>query len=96
MEDHSYYKCEIYGVIYYIRPSMREALERYIREGLDPGNFLHHILIHDFYNALSLADDDNFRNIQAYAHYLYNEMPGQCHGSKEKVEAWIEKGGSSK
>ena len=87
------YECTIYGHRYTIRTDMIAALDRYVDYGAPVGGFLHSILTHDLYNALGAADDDNFYNIQAYANYLYNEIPGSCHGSKEKVDAWISRGG---
>jgi hypothetical protein len=30
----------------------------------------------------------------AIARYIYNELPGSCHGSAEAVEAWLERGAS--
>ena len=87
------YECTIYGHRYTIRSDMIAALDRYVDYGASVGSFLHNVLTHDLYTALALADDDNFQNIQAYASYLHNVIPGSCHGSKEKVDAWIKSGG---
>lgn len=87
------YTCKIYGREYIIRVDMITVLDRYVTYGTPTGDFLYAVLCNDFKTALGLADDENFANIQAYANYLYNEVPMTCQGSKERVEAWIKNGG---
>jgi hypothetical protein len=72
-----------------IRPHMVESLERYVNDGLRPGDFLTAVLANDLVGAASRADLDNARNLMAFAAYLYNNVPGAAWGSYEKVEAWI-------
>lgn len=74
---------------FYMRGGIRAALDRYAREHVPVGDFLTCCLQNDLHGALSRADDDNMHNIPAVVAYLYNEMPGTCWGSKEKVDAWI-------
>ena len=72
-----------------IRRDMLEALWRYIDKGIPTGDFLRAILAHDLMEACNRADHWNLPNLPAYAAYLYNEVPSVCHGSYEKVDAWI-------
>jgi expansin (peptidoglycan-binding protein) len=76
-----------------IRPDMVDALQRYVTKGYRPGSFLTAVLAHDLQEACMRADDDNLANIPAYAAYLYNEIPGNCHGSYTIVDRWVESGG---
>lgn len=78
---------------YVIRQDMMEALERYLRKGIPTGSFLRALLANDFMEACGRADDLNLANLPAYAAYMYNELPGNCHGSYEIVDAWTKQGG---
>lgn len=67
------------------------ALTLYRLKRTRPGQFLTYCLENNFVQAVCLADDDNFKAIRAIARYIYNEMPGKCWGSPEKVNAWVER-----
>lgn len=68
---------------------MMAGLARYIEHGSSVGDFLTAVLENDLSEACARADNENLANLPAYAAYLYNEAPPQCHGSREKVRAWI-------
>ena len=68
---------------------MRGGLERYINEHVPTGSFLQAILENDYHHAIGIADENNRANLPAYANFLYNYAPMECHGSKEKVAAWL-------
>jgi hypothetical protein len=69
------------------------ALDRYVRYGLPPGGFLSAVLRNDFLGAAGRADDTNSRKLHAWASIIYNVVPHDCHGTAERVQEWIEKGG---
>jgi len=69
-------------------PSMA-ALRLYIDKRVKPGDFLTAVLENNLMRACSHADDDNIDLIPVYAAYLYNEIPGNCHGSAEAVAEWL-------
>jgi hypothetical protein len=73
----------------WIRPEMIEALRRYVEMRCPVGGFLTAVLSNDLMNAAGKADDGNFNALGAYCAYLYNHMPAACHGSREKVAAWL-------
>jgi hypothetical protein len=66
------------------------AIDRYINDHLPPGGFLSAVICNDLKEAVSHADDFNMRNIPAIVAYFYNNAPGNCWGSKERMEAWLE------
>lgn len=68
---------------------MRGGLDRYINDHVSAGSFLMAILANDYHFAIGLADENNMANLPAFANFLYNSAPSDCHGSKEKVEAWL-------
>lgn len=68
---------------------MMAALRRYIFEHRAVGHFLQAVICNDLQEAVSRADEENLRNLPAFVKFLYNEAPGTCWGSKEKMEAWL-------
>jgi len=74
---------------FYISDHMMGALRRYIDEGLPTGHFLTAVLNNNLSEAVSRADNETLANLPAFCAYLYWEAPSQCHGSPEKVSAWI-------
>lgn len=75
---------------FYIPDRMMPSLRRYIEEKIQPGDFLTAVIQNDLSEACSRADDENMRNLPAYAAYLYNEAPAVCHGSKKIMKEWLE------
>jgi hypothetical protein len=75
---------------------MRGAVERYVMDGVPPGSFLTAVLTNDLKEAFARADDDNARAMHGWVRFLYNYTPATCHGSPEKVAAWIDRGGMNR
>ena len=80
---------------YYIPERMIPGIIRYIEQGIRPGAFLQAVICNNLKDAIWQADDENFKNISAFVSYFHNEVPSPCWGSKKKMEAWIEAGGTS-
>jgi len=72
---------------------MRGSIKRYIDNGVPPGDFLQAVLSNDLKESFSRADDKNIAAMFDWVCFLYNYAPIHCHGSKEKMEMWIESGG---
>lgn len=70
---------------------IKQALDNYGTDGVPTGGFLRAVLSNDLFLALRKADIDNQHDIFEIVHYVYNELPGNCWGSKEAVAAWLEK-----
>ena len=70
---------------------MRGGVRRYLEDGIRPGDFLNAVLENNLVEAAALADNINVHMLLDWAKFLHNELPLQCWGSKEKVEAWIKK-----
>lgn len=73
----------------------RAGLKRYVTEHIEPGNFLR-LVLEDWKLAEAIArldhdvTMDEFRELLLFIH---NEiMPGNCHGSPERVRIWLSKG----
>ena len=74
-----------------MRDDIKEAMDRYAAFGVPTGDFLRAVLENDLMEAFGRADEDNTRDMWEIVAYVYNEMPGNCHGSPEIVREWIEK-----
>lgn len=72
---------------------MQNAIRRYILEGIIPGSFLQAVICNNLRDAVNAADDENLPLLRRYVQWFYNIAPANCHGSKEKMLAWIEFGG---
>ena len=81
-----------YDVDYSLIPEhMRSGVKRYLENGIRPGDFLIAILENNLVQSVGRADKINQAHIIEWANFLYNEMPMESWGSKEKVNAWIKK-----
>ena len=69
---------------------IRDTFDLYLK-GYPTGHFLRCVLEDDLVGAISRADEGNLRCIKYIVMYMYNEMPSECWGSKELVDAWLEK-----
>jgi len=48
------------------------------------------VLENDFVGTVKRADRTNLQNLVQWAEFLYWELPGNCWGSPEKVQAWLD------
>lgn len=74
---------------------MRDGIQRYVMSGVPMGSFLTAIFANDFMEAAGRADGLNRHALFAYAGFVYNHTPSNCHGSYETVREWTERGGLS-
>ncbi len=66
-----------------------DGLSRYIKDHIPTGHFLHAVLTNDLTEAVGRADDECILALPAIVKWLYNEAPGTCWGSPEKVKQWL-------
>lgn len=74
-----------------IRADIKESLDAYAETGRPTGGFLEAVLRNSLFDAVGRADRENIQNLQQICGYIYNELPGSCWGSYEKVRDWKEK-----
>jgi hypothetical protein len=70
----------------------RGAMERYVEDRCQPGSFLTAVLSNDLVGAVSCADSMNTVHLVDVVKWVYNELPGLCWGSREKVRKWLQGG----
>ena len=68
---------------------LKESLERYVQHKCPTGGFLRYVLENNLMAAMGKADEDNRAALFDICGYIWNEIPGNCHGSPEKVQAWL-------
>ena len=67
------------------------ALDRYVNNRILPGGFLTAVLSNDLFGAVAHADKENKSALPEICQYIYNELPGNCWGSKDIMWQWVEK-----
>ena len=70
--------------------SLRGGAQRYIEHGIPMGIFLHAVASNDLFTAVVCADKVNLANIRQLVLWWHDYAPPDCHGSAEKVQAWME------
>jgi len=75
---------------------MRDAVKAYAMDGKLPGHFLQALFANDLQGAVARADNENMSHLRDWVRFVYNFMPGKSHGSREIVEAWVNRGGLSR
>lgn len=73
-----------------IKRETLEALALYQDRGIMPGGFLTAVLENNLMRAFGAADSYNRASLFQICFYIYNSMPSDCHGSRDKVTAWID------
>lgn len=68
---------------------MRDAITRYIIDGIKPGSFLSAVISNNLQKAVFAADDDNLPLLKLYVRWFYWEAPGNSWGSPEAMEHWL-------
>lgn len=68
----------------------KEAIDRYVEHGIPCGGFLTSVLENDLMGAMSRADNSSRSNLHAICQYVYNDIPSNVHGSRERVKAHLE------
>ena len=68
---------------------MMASLRAYVMEGRPVGNFLSALLSNNLMETFAYADDENIAAIKDYVKLVYNFLPGNSHGSADRVRNWI-------
>ncbi len=72
-----------------IPQDVKERIDRYVRQGVTPGGFLHAVLSNDLFEAVTRADETNLFNLEGICRYVYDSTPNLCHGSPANVKNWL-------
>lgn len=72
--------------------NIKDAIDAYVEHRLPPGSFTQAVLENDLMKAVGHADMISYASLREICMYVCWEIPGDCHGSKEKVAAWLDGG----
>lgn len=70
-----------------------DSLKNYLEYGYPPGSFLTHLLYGDIYRSYQSADRWSKDYLSNIIGFIVNNLPQECYGSKDKVNAWIKSSG---
>lgn len=68
---------------------IKESLKRYVENKIPTGGFLEAVLSNDLVGAIGRADSENISRLPEIVRYIYNTLPSNCWGSREKVVQWL-------
>jgi len=75
---------------YNIPEITRESIDAWVHDARPTGGFLRAVLSNDLRESFARADCENSAAMHDIVSYLYNECPGLCWGSPERVAEWPE------
>lgn len=73
-----------------IAPTIMLGIKRYVEEGVPNGSFLTAVFENNLMEAFMNADEYNIETMFHIVGYIYNEVPSNLWGSREKVRLWIQ------
>lgn len=68
---------------------LKTGLDRYAADHIPTGGFLRAVLNNDLFAAFARADSTGALVLHDIVGYCYNEIPAECWGSPERVQAWL-------
>ena len=71
-----------------IEPRFKESIDAFVATGRPTGGFLEAVLSNNLMESIARADDAALDNLPHIVAYLYNEVPGDCWGSSQRVREW--------
>lgn len=69
---------------------MHDGIILYLKDGIEPGNFMRAVLENNLMEAMGAADHINRGRMFNICQFMYSYAPSQSHGSRERVAAWLE------
>lgn len=70
---------------------IKSSLDRYVNDGIETGSFLRAVLENNLIDSVGKADYQNSKILPEICSYVYNYLPSNCWGSKEKVNKWLKR-----
>ena len=68
---------------------IKASIDRYVKDRVPTGSFLHAVLTNNLFRAVARADNENLSHLPEIVTFVYNEIPSACWGSPEKVKEWL-------
>lgn len=65
------------------------GIDRYLRHGIIPGDFLAQVLKNDLKESMAKADETSVLQLPGLVGWLYSYAPQPCWGSVEAIRDWV-------
>lgn len=86
-------ECKTHAIRFGVPAHLTEGIAWYVYTGRPQGGFLTSVFVNNLRDSVMRADPASLTGLKALLQFMYNELPGPCHGSPAEVAAWIKKGG---
>ena len=70
---------------------LQGGAQRYIENGIIPGDFLTAVIQNNLKETIGRADDDMIKVLREIVTWFYWEAPAGCWGSVKHMNEWIQK-----
>lgn len=70
--------------------NIANGLKLYVEHRIKPGHFLTAVLENNLSQAINRADSESLSNLKEIVCFVYNDLPGTCWGSPDKVRGWLQ------
>jgi hypothetical protein len=68
-----------------------DTIKQYVEHRLEPGSFVRAVLENDLMSAIFKAHPLMLPHLKYVCMYVWWEIPSECWGSREKVNAWLKR-----
>ncbi len=75
-------------------PHVEKGLRNFVTLGVVPGGFVRAVLENDLQAAVARADPESFAALKTVVNHVFNCLPGDSWGSREKVKLYSKKMGA--
>ncbi len=72
-----------------MKPETKEAIDRYVKHGAHPGDFVGAVLSDRLMRAICMASDQDRQDLHEICKYVLNTVPEERRGSCWAVKKWI-------
>ena len=85
--------CREHAESFGVPEHLTKAIVQFVYEGKPLDGFLSSVFADELYGAVMRADPESLAALKDTILFVYNELPGSCHGSLKRVIVWTEQGG---
>ena len=76
-----------------VPPLVVKSLKNYVENRVKPGGFLSAVLANNLKAAIMSADPQSLAGLKSLVMFIYDYIPGNCHGSYQDMNRWLSSGG---
>ena len=71
-----------------MKDSTKSDLDAHANQGRGAGHFVTAVLENNLSRAVSYGDERNLLDLVEITKYVFNHLPADCWGSRERVDKW--------